>query len=1196
MKQKLTVLAASALIALPMAIAARPLPEKSGNAAPFKWMPSSQAEKSRWSGLDSSSRLKSVVSEADSTIPSAEGFAYLDMPDGKTWFVSYELDKTVIAQNEHYAEYDITGVKAVVYDDNYQPVGKINAPIVKPEGMEKCSQVKIGACVTKKFFNIDNNYEIMLAANFKPTGSFGSRQYTYVYSLRGPETDAEQVMSLKGYYTMAINSATDAWSEDFFMEFFADEYDDDEGLYQTFDIYSKASYSSPTAEKLDSFTVNYLYVMSDGENEPIPVAINARGRDLFVSVAQYEKTFFKNPFDPTDDTLSEDNHYNIELYKKGSYGSKLEKISTTSIPVAAPGGAYTMRSYALGMFSGYKDLTFDFNTGDKPAFILSIVSSDFAENSESYYEVIDTEGKSLGTFGRDNLGYIRMSDVEGQSQQYCFLMPSATAPGGYEFSLVDFPSLEQQTTIPLSISYEGKDTALSLDIDRVPAADSYRYAVGSLYAVNDDDDNTCHLVAWFDEEGELSHVDRLNGGQRVNLISPYIVANGLDPYLFNTDDAQEYMILVQRRAADGGAATNTELLVVNDREETLAQYVFDGKDSGITVSLVNLGSTPAIWLSYSPLTENTVHNEFIRLPFNSFEGSGTAEDPYLIRTQGDFRQIKHNLNAHYRIANDIDYRGDRFETVAGSFTGSIDGAGHTVKNVSLAGAPMFETIGKSDSRNKSVIRDLTLRNVAAESSRAILAGSSYGTLFENVYILNMTAEGEPSEFGALVGNANLGSEIISCAVRGDIDLPLASGVGGIVSALGNDSKISASSFIGDINARSVAGGIAATGMASASISDCHVTADIEAGNNVGGVIGSSARTSINRCLVEGSLEATAPADKWSDYAGTNVKEINVGGIAGNLDAPTVEYDQNGKPIKPDPSLPPVISGCVVALDEITIPDDKDLLATAHRIVGRSSINNDPEMIDMVYNPDTYDYDYVWGDPAPAEDKLSDNYALASLPVMQSSVTADKNTTEGKDVAESELGLTFFEGLGYGFDAKTAEKPWIMRGDNLAALHFEEAVAYYMEFIPGTISVVEGKTESVVLLLDNIDLDDVTLTSSDPANCTATVKSAADEGAEIEISVTKPGTYTVAATNGATTAQLTVTGTSGIESVTTGPAISFTGTEVIADGCEITLYTLAGTAVAHGNGTVSTAALEKGVYIAVATAADGTRRTLKISAR
>lgn len=59
--------------------------------------------------------------------------------------------------------------------------------------------------------------------------------------------------------------------------------------------------------------------------------------------------------------------------------------------------------------------------------------------------------------------------------------------------------------------------------------------------------------------------------------------------------------------------------------------------------------------------------------------------------------------------------------------------------------------------------------------------------------------------------------------------------------------------------------------------------------------------------------------------------------------------EDGKPV--EPSTDPVVKGCVVALDAITIPTDNPVLAeTAHRIVGRSRVNNDPEIIDEVYNP------------------------------------------------------------------------------------------------------------------------------------------------------------------------------------------------------------------------------------------------------
>lgn len=71
----------------------------------------------------------------------------------------------------------------------------------------------------------------------------------------------------------------------------------------------------------------------------------------------------------------------------------------------------------------------------------------------------------------------------------------------------------------------------------------------------------------------------------------------------------------------------------------------------------------------------------------SLSGSGTAEDPYLIKTAADLASMHSDLTAHYALDADIDLFGRVFEPVGngaeGAFTGSLDGRGHTIRGLEL---------------------------------------------------------------------------------------------------------------------------------------------------------------------------------------------------------------------------------------------------------------------------------------------------------------------------------------------------------------------------------------------------------------------------------------------------------------------------------------------------------------------------------
>lgn len=99
MKRNLTALCAALLVGFPIANAARVTPAKwqeTRNADTFRWAPKSKAVQSDWHNLklsDKSTSKAGIVTDSDVKMDPTESFYYLDMPDGKTWFVSTEFDK-----------------------------------------------------------------------------------------------------------------------------------------------------------------------------------------------------------------------------------------------------------------------------------------------------------------------------------------------------------------------------------------------------------------------------------------------------------------------------------------------------------------------------------------------------------------------------------------------------------------------------------------------------------------------------------------------------------------------------------------------------------------------------------------------------------------------------------------------------------------------------------------------------------------------------------------------------------------------------------------------------------------------------------------------------------------------------------------------------------------------------------------------
>ncbi|MDE6485616.1 MAG: hypothetical protein K2L14_09530 [Duncaniella sp.] len=1186
MNKSIIITALAALMGISATVEARTpvdLRRKAAEDAAFKWAPKHEAD-NNWKVI--SSRPSKSVAKALETVTTpdvswngADDYTYIEMPDGEIWYAATTIRKEAVSQSEYYTEYAYTGIEIKIYDTDFNQTAYINSPINVPDGFERCTSIQVAANVTQKFFNFDNNYEVMVMCTFKPADGYGAIPFTDVFSLNGPDTPAEKIATLPGYYTSAVNASTSKWSEDYYMVFFSGEtYTDTEMLY-TFDVYTKASYSKPEATVIKSFTIDMMKIMADGENETLPVILNAHDGEAYVAVSQYEKTFFEDPFDWYNDNLTPDNNYIIDLYKTSGWSPKeLNLVSTTKIACESPAEPYMMRSYCLGRFRLDGDISFDFGTGDDPAFILTINDADMRDNSESYFAVYNVAGNVMTTFGENSDALMLLSDVPGYPQQYCFVQPDAS--GNYQFNMVNYPELDLAASLPIAITEDNQLYGLSFTLDRVPGQGSYGYAVAAQQGDETADGDTFHPVLWFDRNGVFSHIDRVMGGKDVAMMSPYIMANGLTPYVFNTDVKREYMAFVLRSTNHGAEKSVYDLIVVNEDGENNLCYQFPVDATGINAALVNTATNPAIWVTYRIAGSDEFTSDFIKLPLNKWEGEGTAENPYIIHTAGDFGLIKNNLAAHYLVADDIDFDGTTLEGFSGIFTGSLDGAGHTLSNFTLSGSPVFSTVGQVDA-DKAVIKNLTFSHVTVDNAPAVLAGSVYTTSIENVYVydLNANITGD-MEFGGLVNGARFSTEIKGCAVMGTINAPEAAGVGGVAYLLSN-SAIEASVFDGEITAGSEAGGIVAEiADDKSTVTDCHVKASITAKHTIGGIAATSGRGLISDCLVEGAITATEAHNAYSYYNDGFVKEINTGGIVGSLQRPTADFETG------ETNAGVAVTKNVVALESITIPESDELYATAHRIVGRTSINDDPAIVSEKYNPATGDWDTTWGDRL-AEEGITDNYALAPLAVVDPALEAGLNTVEGESLEAGKADTEFFEGLGFKFNGYSASEPWVS-GASLPALYFENTVGASISFDPAAISIVEGQKEYVMLMLEKVEFDALTIESTDESGCYITPVELDEDGNVVcEVVCLKTGSYVITATNGTVSGTLTVTGTSGIASVAgdTKAAISYDGSAVNAPACDITVYSVTGIEVARGRNHVSTTSLQPGIYVATASGAE-----------
>ncbi|MCL2052138.1 MAG: hypothetical protein FWG91_10495 [Lachnospiraceae bacterium] len=235
-----------------------------------------------------------------------------------------------------------------------------------------------------------------------------------------------------------------------------------------------------------------------------------------------------------------------------------------------------------------------------------------------------------------------------------------------------------------------------------------------------------------------------------------------------------------------------------------------------------------------------------------FSGAGTAGNPYLISTAEQFKLIKYDLSAHYKLTADIDFGGEALDPIsiaqispAGPtpvpFTGSLSGGGHSLKNFAVSAQGSAGLFGHAVSAS---FTDLVIEN-AHVTGASISAGT-----------------------GILVGRLE-GGTIRNCLITGDNSVTGNIYVGGLAGHLSN-STVTNSSITGTIlvNGSNYVGGSIGY-IRNSIVTNCSVSGNVAVSgvNNTGGFIGEIVETSITGCSVTGNGSVSGTA--------------RVGGLIGN---------------------------------------------------------------------------------------------------------------------------------------------------------------------------------------------------------------------------------------------------------------------------------------------------------------------------
>lgn len=167
-----------------------------------------------------------------------------------------------------------------------------------------------------------------------------------------------------------------------------------------------------------------------------------------------------------------------------------------------------------------------------------------------------------------------------------------------------------------------------------------------------------------------------------------------------------------------------------------------------------------------------------------FGGTGSAEEPFLIKSADDLRKFMEYwstgyfaINSHVKLNNDIDCEDEEGFTTIGdntdaTFYGVFDGNHKTISNLTMTGSGLFGYVSKDNDFGVGTIKDLTLSNFNLTgndyATGGIVAELSNGGIVSNCTVVNSTIACSNNQYNPEVGGivARLySSTVTGCTVN-----------------------------------------------------------------------------------------------------------------------------------------------------------------------------------------------------------------------------------------------------------------------------------------------------------------------------------------------------------------------------------------------------------------------------------------------
>lgn len=1072
-------------------------------------------------------------------------WGFLTGVDGSSWLFSQSFT------NSAESKYSYASSEIVIYDQNN--VEQCTLKVDVDENTYVNSIQPFGT-ITEKFFDNDaSTWEVMVYLHIVDDN------YNSTGEIRAYNNKGELVCKYAANNALFFDASQgwDTYQRVLLEKEVTTEVDGVSKSQIQLEVLKPGGWESDVPVVEHTFTVDFDLVNYSNGAYMNPYRV---GDDIYYVLSYYEKPYFEASDDIyADPVATADNHYLLDIYDKN-----YNKVSTISVPVQASKGAlYGFRSF--GLFSYNDLLAGDYSNDGKLNVVVS--QEDYVISSDSYiysFEVYDQDSQKVAHIGSNVVEWYMMSDIEGESKQVALMQD---VNGVEQIQMVDIPSCEVAATFPGILD----GVLLSTNVDRYPKGDSYQYAFGIGQGFADADNNVIAKIGWYNKDCSLDHFVEFNLGQEGEYFTPYITGAVLNPYLFNTDDQHEYVYIAKIKNPETSTIEDN-LFIANEKGETLYQYCGDEEKGDLNICVIyDEKITPKMLVGYYKYYGDEYNVDLYTLPLAKFNGGGdgSAASPYVISTVGDLLQVKYDLDANYILGNDIDMSDSGFSwTPIDGFMGNLDGKNHSLKNMKVNSSDynlgLFGNVFDDSGSGKVNIKNITFIkpeiNVSEGAMAAgVLCGAAKGVNIDNIHVFDAVINSEGAgntAIGGIAGQLTLYSKISSSSLTNlSINAPSSKNVGGIVGDMRTSAEVTASRVNGTVVGGTNVGGIVGTARQS-TISNSYADVDIVGKNTIGGIVGDATRGLVTTSYVKGTVTANEPSS-WNGFC--------VGGVAGSLDSDWSQLTND--------TAEPVISNTVVALSEINLSDAEVAKNTVHRIVGRSLI----------------DEEWYEGETPVAEKGLVNNYANAALAL--NGVEAAGNTTEGADKNLADMDKAFFEGVGFVYGEEVTA-PW--KGEGMPVLYFEEK-AQAIDLDVKSVSLEEGQTFELTATVWGTDAAAVEFSVSDAEVLSISAPTIDGNTAVVTVTCLKEGTASVIASVDGVQAVCTVSGYSGVESVVAnGMNIRFDGNALTAEGAErIELYSLQGAKMASVKGDYMEVSVGSGLYIAVATGADGKRGVLKI---